>query len=218
MLADKYLLAFVLTYFKRANLTHGAWSPCYFFVALYLAHDMEEDDFDLKNDLIRFGMESLGYSRVGQIETKIFMQRRSKLWHQLDMRTAVNHVCCEEIMKYVLPNNRIWKRERNSDHGGIAIPWRMKSQVHKELGLASSYYECNINCIICVSRKFFKHKIQTAISMVFVPFNENNSKPLINSNNYNQFSLMYNNCCRNLGNSHNKIYLKNGQNQNSYHY
>ncbi len=162
LLADKYLLATALTYFKRANLRHQQYTPCYLFVALYLAHDMEEDDLDLKNDLVRFAMcDSVSNSKL-----KLFLRKRDKLWHEMGLRSAVNHFCCEAIMKYCLPNHKIWRRERATNHGGVCLPMHVKNLVHKELRLVNSYVECNVRCIVCESRNYlnFQKCVNNTIS------------------------------------------------------
>ncbi|KAI5939947.1 Speedy protein E4 [Manis javanica] len=41
--SDKYLLAMVIAYFSRAGLPSWQYQRIHFFVALYLANDMEED-------------------------------------------------------------------------------------------------------------------------------------------------------------------------------
>ncbi|KAI5283082.1 Speedy Protein E7-Like [Manis pentadactyla] len=42
--SDKYLLAMVIAYFSRAGLPSWQYQTIHFFIALYLANDMEEDD------------------------------------------------------------------------------------------------------------------------------------------------------------------------------
>uniref|UniRef100_A0A2K5S908 Speedy/RINGO cell cycle regulator family member C n=1 Tax=Cebus imitator TaxID=2715852 RepID=A0A2K5S908_CEBIM len=42
--SDKYLLAMVIAYFSRAGLFSWQYQRIHFFLALYLANDMEEDD------------------------------------------------------------------------------------------------------------------------------------------------------------------------------
>ena len=147
LLADKYLLAMALTYFKRAGLRHQQFTPVYLMVALYLAHDMEEDDLDIKLDLVRFAMSD----SVSDSKLRLFLRKRDKLWHQMGLRSAVNHICCEAIMRYCLPEHKIWRRERAFSHGGVCLPQHVKRVVHRELRLSNSYVECNIRCIVCQS-------------------------------------------------------------------
>ncbi|CAG2106635.1 unnamed protein product [Medioppia subpectinata] len=147
LLADKYLLAMALTYFKRAGLRHQQYTPVYLMVALYLAHDMEEDDLDIKLDLVRFAMSG----SVSANKLRLFLRKRDKLWHAMGLRAAVNHVCCEALMRYCLPDHKIWRRERAATHGGVCVPAHVKTVVHRELRLTNSYIECNVQCIVCLS-------------------------------------------------------------------
>uniref|UniRef100_A0A803K3D1 Uncharacterized protein n=1 Tax=Xenopus tropicalis TaxID=8364 RepID=A0A803K3D1_XENTR len=53
-IADKYLLAMVLIYFKRAHLKPCEYGRLNFFRALYLAHDMGEDPDNAKLNILLF--------------------------------------------------------------------------------------------------------------------------------------------------------------------
>ncbi|XP_054168808.1 speedy protein A-like [Oppia nitens] len=159
LLADKYLLAMALTYFKRAGLRHQQFTPVYLMVALYLAHDMEEDDLDMKLDLVRFAMSDT----VTESKHRLFLRKRDKLWHQMNFRAAVNHVCCDAIMKYCLPDHKIWRRERSISHGGVCLPPHVKTVVHKEMHLVNSYVECNVQCIVCLSHAVMRRKRQASV-------------------------------------------------------
>lgn len=175
LLADKYLLAIALTYFKRAGLRPQQYTPVYLMVALYLAHDMEEDDLDIKLDLVRFAMSDA----VSDSKLRLFLRKRDKLWHQMGLRSAVNHICCESIMRLCMPEHKIWRRTRASDHGGACLPPHIKRLVHKELQLVNSYVESNIRCIVCQSKHFLqcKHHNQKAEQRV-IQLNRSLVKPI----------------------------------------
>ncbi|RWS11487.1 hypothetical protein B4U79_09361 [Dinothrombium tinctorium] len=156
MLADKYLIAMALAYFKRACFTPRQYTPFNFFVALYLGHDMEEDDLDLKNDLIRFAISE----KITEAKVKLFLRKRDKLWEALQFRTAVNRLCCEELMKICLPTHSIWRRSRQFNHGGVNIPFYIKENVHRELHLTHSfsYSSSRVRCIVCEAHRYLSQK------------------------------------------------------------
>uniref|UniRef100_A0A2I3HSQ1 Speedy/RINGO cell cycle regulator family member E4 n=1 Tax=Nomascus leucogenys TaxID=61853 RepID=A0A2I3HSQ1_NOMLE len=52
--SDKYLLAMVIAYFSRAGLLSWQYQRIHFFLALYLANDMEEDDEAPKQNIFYF--------------------------------------------------------------------------------------------------------------------------------------------------------------------
>ncbi|KAL0608225.1 speedy protein-like protein 3 [Plecturocebus cupreus] len=52
--SDKYLLAMVIAYFSRAGLFSWQYRRIHFFLALYLANDMEEDNQAPKQDIFYF--------------------------------------------------------------------------------------------------------------------------------------------------------------------
>ncbi|MBZ3881852.1 Speedy protein E4A, partial [Sciurus carolinensis] len=52
--SDKYLLSMVIAYFSRAGLFSWQYQRIHFFLALYLANDMEEDNQAPKQDIFYF--------------------------------------------------------------------------------------------------------------------------------------------------------------------
>nr|XP_047132619.1 uncharacterized protein LOC100210828 isoform X2 [Hydra vulgaris] len=111
-LSDKYLLAMVYTYFRRAKLNKREYTRMNFFVALYLAHDVEEDNEDLKLEIYPWAL-GLHWKR----RHLHFISQRDALLKRMKFRAIVSKLTCDEVI-LLCPSHPIWKRERKSHHGG----------------------------------------------------------------------------------------------------
>ncbi|EGV95769.1 Speedy protein B [Cricetulus griseus] len=105
--SDKYLLSMVIAYFSRAGLFSWQYRPIHFFLALYLANDMEEDNQAPKQDIFYF-LYGKSYAQRPAFHKLRFQFIRSMGW-----RIWVSREECEEIQAYN-PELWVWARDRTN--------------------------------------------------------------------------------------------------------
>ncbi|XP_063089689.1 putative speedy protein-like protein 3 [Cavia porcellus] len=113
--SDKYLLAMVIAYFSCAGLFPWQYQRIHFFLALYLANDMEEDNMVAKLDMFFF----LYGRNLGQIPK--FHKMRSSFICCMGWDLRVTREECEEIQAYD-PGLWVWRRDRTFIHEALD-PW-----------------------------------------------------------------------------------------------
>ncbi|XP_012306985.2 speedy protein E4-like [Aotus nancymaae] len=103
--SDKYLLAMVIAYFSRAGLFSWQYRRIHFFLALYLANDMEEDNQAPKQDIFYF---LYGKNRS---QRPLFHKLRLQFVCSMRWRIRVSMEELEEIQAYD-PEHWVWARDR----------------------------------------------------------------------------------------------------------
>ncbi|KFQ49944.1 Speedy protein A, partial [Pelecanus crispus] len=135
-IADKYLLAMTFVYFKRANFTINEHTRLNFFVALYLANTVEEDNEESKYEIFPWAL--------GKAWRKLypdFLKLRDQLWSRIDYRAIVSRRCCEEVMA-IAPTHYIWQRERSEHHSGAVRNY--SNEVQLPQGSSAAPTDCSL--------------------------------------------------------------------------
>lgn len=109
--ADRFLLATVFVYFKRAGLATAEYTVENFWLCLYLAHDQEEDEEELKWELLPWALGPAWRTHSLQ-----FFQAKDRLWRRMAHRSLVSRKQCEQVMS--LSRHAAWTRHRHMDHAG----------------------------------------------------------------------------------------------------
>jgi len=112
LISDKYALAMVFTYFKRAKFNLQEYTLEHFYLALYLASDIEEDVDEYKYEIFPWALGNSWRSNFSG-----FLRKRDALLRRIGYRAIVSRKCCEEVMSFKAEHDA-WKRERAEDHGG----------------------------------------------------------------------------------------------------
>ena len=109
---DNYLLAMVFVYFKRSGLSLAEYSMENFWLCLYLAHDQEEDEEELKWELFSWALGDNWRNTYPK-----FLVEKDKLWKKMNCKSVVSRRQCEQIM-VISSSSYAWDRVRGEEHGG----------------------------------------------------------------------------------------------------
>lgn len=98
-MADNYLIAVALIYMLRAKYSIEQYSYFNLMVALYLAHEVEEENFEYRNDFVwaAFGTNSLNTENV-----RLFAKRKEKLWRDMGYNVIVKREEAESMMNKIM--------------------------------------------------------------------------------------------------------------------
>ncbi|KAM8774759.1 speedy protein E4-like [Rhynchonycteris naso] len=106
MISDKYLLSMVVAYFSRAGLYSWQYQRIHFFLALYLALDMEENYHAPKQVILPFL-----YGEHYCTQRPSFHKLRFQFFRSMGCRAWVSREECEEIQAFD-PDLWVWGRDR----------------------------------------------------------------------------------------------------------
>ncbi|XP_053780437.1 putative speedy protein-like protein 3 [Desmodus rotundus] len=102
-----YLLSMVVEYFGRVQLPGHLYNRIHFFLALYIASDMEEDSPTSKRSIFQF---LLGKEHWPELY-KEFQKLKMEFFHAMEYQARVTQELCEEIQAQK-PHHWVWRRKR----------------------------------------------------------------------------------------------------------
>ncbi|XP_049640601.1 putative speedy protein E7 [Suncus etruscus] len=105
--SDKYLLSMLVEYFGRVGLPGHLYNRIHFFLALYIASEMEEADPTSQWIILQ---SLLGRENMDKLR-KEFLKLRMEFFQAMEYRAWVSPELCEEIQAQN-PQHWVWRRVR----------------------------------------------------------------------------------------------------------
>ncbi|XP_063788481.1 speedy protein 1-A-like [Pseudophryne corroboree] len=133
-MSDKYLLAMVLVYYKRAGLKTEEYGRN-FFTALFLANQVEEDEA-FRREIYPWALGWTWRTKMNHLH-----QRRDSLLRRMDFRAVVDRATCDLVMAEY-PFHWVWLRTRPLHHGWAVRWYHRHWQEYQIRGPESSPLPC----------------------------------------------------------------------------
>jgi len=120
MSSDRYLLAMVFIYFNRSNLSLSEFNRYNFFLALYLSHDVHEENNEDKWEILPWAL-----GKNWQHELKKFHTAKLELLRKMSFKGLVSSNSCFQVFNTPIgaktfSDYKVFRRSREPDHGGVS--------------------------------------------------------------------------------------------------
>ncbi|KAG8555479.1 hypothetical protein GDO81_017717 [Engystomops pustulosus] len=136
-LTHKYLLAAVCAYFRRARLPSSQYKY-FFFPALYLASQFEDDDPSIRRILFLCTLGPYWFINIDQ-----FLHHRDLMFQKIGFRAWVDVDTCHRLMAQN-PTHWAWTREKPRVHPSPSAPAPEESRKSPP-AVASAVTSCNFS-------------------------------------------------------------------------
>ncbi|XP_069806929.1 speedy protein 1-A-like [Dendropsophus ebraccatus] len=136
-ISDKYLLAMVFAYFRRAGLSTEEYRE-YFFAALFLANQFEEEEEDFRAEIYPWALGHRWTKKTSRLHDD-----RNLLLLRMDFKAWVDRSTCDRILAED-PSHWAWTRERKDHHGWAIRYFRRDDRELTTYGPKNSPPSCTL--------------------------------------------------------------------------